>query len=87
MGQVRPGWEVNDCDLVLEYWVDDLESIKSLAADSDWIQMPLEGRRDWLDTSRSTVRIGYDTTYVVQGPVLNMAEQQRRRGRVSASFD
>lgn len=88
IGQMPPGWKVNNCDVVLEYWVNDLDSIKSLAADPEWIQTALEGQRDWLNPSRSTFRIGYDTTYVEHAPLLNLnVAGQRRRGRVSAGFD
>lgn len=84
--QVRPGWKVNDCDLVLEYWVYDLESMKNLASDPEWNQTALGDENDWLDTSRSTIRIGYDTTYLDYGAIMNVVGQ-KKRGRVSASFD
>ncbi|KAJ5679527.1 hypothetical protein N7462_007771 [Penicillium macrosclerotiorum] len=84
--QVWPGWKVNDCDVALEYWVYDLESMKNLASDPEWIQTALEDENDWLDPSRSTIRIGYDTTYLESGAFMNIGAQ-KRRGRVSASFD
>ncbi|CRK25924.1 hypothetical protein BN1723_013758 [Verticillium longisporum] len=85
-GQVRPGWKVNDCDLVLEYWVKDLESLKSLASDPEWIQTALEPGNDWFDMSGPTIRIGYDTTYLEHGYIVNVAGR-KRRSRVTASFD
>ncbi|KAG7145944.1 putative oxygenase like protein [Verticillium longisporum] len=85
-GQVRPGWKVNDCDLVLEYWVKDLESLKSLASDPEWIQTALEPGNDWFDMSGPTIRIGYDTTYLEHGEIVNVAGR-KRRSRVTASFD
>ncbi|GFF75231.1 hypothetical protein IFM53868_01529 [Aspergillus udagawae] len=85
--QVPPGWKVNDCDLLLEYWVYDLEDIKDLASDPEWIQTALGDGNDWLDTSKSTICVGYDTTYVEYGAVVNVAGRRRRRSRVSASFD
>ncbi|KAE8373964.1 hypothetical protein BDV26DRAFT_296444 [Aspergillus bertholletiae] len=84
--RMRPGWKVNDCDLVLEYWAYDLESMKNLTSDPEWIQTALEDENDWLDTSRSTIRMSYDTTFVESGSLMNVAGP-KRRGRVSASFD
>ncbi|GKT64019.1 hypothetical protein ColTof4_04433 [Colletotrichum tofieldiae] len=84
--QVRPGWKVNDCDLVLEYWVNDLESMKNLVSDPEWIQTALKEENDWLDVSRSTIRIGYDMTYLEYGAIMNVAGL-KRRSRVTASFD
>lgn len=80
---MRPSWKTTDCDLVLEYWVDDIESIKSLVSDPEWA---LEDEDNWLDVSRSSIRIGYGTTYLEYGAIVNVAGQ-RGKGRVSASFD
>lgn len=77
---------MNDCDLVLECWVYDLESLKNLASDPEWIQTALEDENDWLATSRSTIRIGYYTTYSEYAGIMDVTGQ-KRRSRVSASFD
>jgi hypothetical protein len=77
---------VNDCDLVLECWVYGLESLKNLASDPEWIQTALEDENDWLDTPRSTIRIGYDTTYLEYAGIMDVTGP-KRRSRVSASFD
>lgn len=82
---MRPGWKLNDCDLILEYWFYGLESMKSLTCDPEWIQVALQDENDWIDASRSTIRIGYDMTYLEHGAIINIAG--RKRGRVSASFD
>lgn len=67
--QVQPGWKVSDCDVVLERWVYDLKSIENLSADPEWFEMALQGHEDWIDFSRSTIHIGYDTTYLEDGAI------------------
>ena len=81
---------MNHCDVVVEYWVNDVRSMKDLASDLEWIQtMALDkDENDWLDTSKSTIRISYDmTTYPLEyGAIINVAGQ-KRRSRVTSSFD
>jgi len=72
---VRPGWKVSDCDIVLEYWVYDLESIKNLSSDPEWLGTVLKDQDDWLDNSRSAIHIGYDTTYLENGATMNVAQK------------
>ena len=86
MDQAWPGLQVNSCDLILEYWADDLESMKKLASDPEWTQTALRDQNNWLDTSRSNIRAGYDTAYVERGPFMNVAVRYGK-GRVSSSFD
>lgn len=81
MDQVRPGWVVNDCDLVLEYCVDDLEKMKNLTADPEWIQTALEGQNDWF------IRIGYDTTSMEYGAVINVGGKEEEAGSALALTD
>ncbi|KAL4875390.1 hypothetical protein BJY04DRAFT_224057 [Aspergillus karnatakaensis] len=81
------GWKVNDCDIVLEYWLSDSKSVKTLSSVPKWVSATLEGGDDWLDTSRSTVRIGFDEiTYLEYGSLKNGAAY-KRRSRVSAGFE
>ena len=72
---MRPGWKVSDCDLVLEHWVHDLESIKNLSSDPEWFGTVLKDQDDWLDNSRSAIHIGYDTTYLENGATMNVAQK------------
>ncbi|MCJ1327598.1 hypothetical protein MMC10_004269 [Thelotrema lepadinum] len=72
--QVRPGWKVSDCDFVLEHWVYDLESIVKLSSDPEWFGEVLKDGEDWLDTSRSNIYIGYDTTYLEDGAIKNLPQ-------------
>ena len=72
---MRPGWKVNDCDVVLEHWVYDLESITNLAADPEWIGGDSKVQEEWIDMSRSTIHIGYDTTYLENGAIMNIAQK------------
>lgn len=80
---------VKECDLLLEYWIHDLESMKSLGFDPHWTQMVYVDGSDWLDMSRSVTRISYDpTTYLKHQSVMTRAgSKRRRRGRFTASPD
>ncbi|KAK1950799.1 hypothetical protein LY78DRAFT_594799 [Colletotrichum sublineola] len=86
LDQVPPGGKLNDCDIALEYWVDDLETMKSLVSDPKWTQKALKDWNDWIDASRSTIRIGYDTTYLEHGAIKNVVGLIRR-SRCTAKFD
>lgn len=79
--------KVNDCDVVLEYWVRDLESIKALSADPEWVQITHEYENDWFDTSKSVVRISYDMAYLDQDTLTDQFVRKGRRGRATATFD
>jgi hypothetical protein len=86
MDQLWPGLQVNDCDLILEYWADDLESMKKLASDPEWTQGVLRDQNNWLDMSRSNIRASYDAAYMERWPLMNVAPRYGR-GRISSSFD
>ncbi|XDG06153.1 hypothetical protein ABKA04_005768 [Annulohypoxylon sp. FPYF3050] len=73
LDQVRPGWEVRKCDLVLEYWTYDMGNLKSLIMDSEWQEKAVKGEGDIFDVSKPTViHIGYDTTYLSDGQIINL---------------
>ncbi|KAI4861085.1 hypothetical protein F4820DRAFT_434706 [Hypoxylon rubiginosum] len=69
--RVRPTWEVSKADFVLEYWMPDLTCLKSLVMDPEWVGGAVRDQDDWIDMSKSTVHIGYDTTYLENGKILN----------------
>ncbi|KAI0837653.1 hypothetical protein F5Y06DRAFT_71002 [Hypoxylon sp. FL0890] len=50
-------WENSQADLVLEYWLPEMEYLRNLVADPDWTEKTVKGQEDWIDMSRSTVRI------------------------------
>ena len=57
-------WKSNNCDFVIKCWVNDENTMKRLASDPEWIQNTAlnDDEDNWLDTSKSTVRISYNTT-------------------------
>ncbi|KAI0178958.1 hypothetical protein GGR52DRAFT_569863 [Hypoxylon sp. FL1284] len=69
--KVRPTWEVSQADFVLEYWMPDMDCFRKLVMDSEWVEGAAKDWDDWLDMSRSTVHIGYDTTYLEKGVIVN----------------
>jgi hypothetical protein len=84
------GWKVNDCDVVVDYWVNDLKSMKDFASDPEWNQAMVldQNENDWLDTAKSTVRISYEPiAAVLEDKSIDMVKRQKRRSRVTASFE
>lgn len=73
--QVRPGWKVSDCDIVMEHWLYDLKSIGELSSDPEWFGTVLADQDEWLDNSRSAIHIGYDTTYFEDGAIINSPQK------------
>lgn len=73
--KVRPGWVVSTCEMVLEYWMYDLESLKSLIMDPEWQEKAVKGEDQWLDLSKATIHIGYNTTYLEGGEITNPGQQ------------
>lgn len=70
--KVRPGWKVSKCDVVLEYWTYDMGNLKSLIMDPEWQERAVKDEEDWIDSSEATIHIGYDTTYLADGQILNV---------------
>ncbi|KAL9622768.1 MAG: hypothetical protein Q9160_002886 [Pyrenula sp. 1 TL-2023] len=70
--KVRPGWIVSTCDLVLEYWVPDLGCVTALVMDPDWDGKACKNQEDWLDMSRATMHVGYDTMYLRGGEIVDL---------------
>ncbi|OTB05699.1 hypothetical protein M426DRAFT_260170 [Hypoxylon sp. CI-4A] len=69
--QFRPTWEVSAADLVLEYYMEDLNMIKSALADPEWNAKAVRGQEDWVDAERSTIHIGYEIVYLEGGKIVN----------------
>lgn len=70
--QARPGWKVSDCDIVLEHWVHDMDTIMAHSNDPEWASEVLKDQEKWVDMSKSTIHIGYDTTYLEDGVIMNL---------------
>lgn len=75
MAEVQPGWKVSDADVVLEYWTYDMANIKGLASDPEWTEGAAKDEDVWLDISKSNIHIGYHTTYLEDGGLINTEQK------------
>ncbi|KAI1802870.1 hypothetical protein F4811DRAFT_527315 [Daldinia bambusicola] len=69
--KVHPGWEVSGADLTIEYYLPDIYLIQNLFADPEWESKAAKDLADFVDLSKSTIHIGYETVYLENGNVLN----------------
>lgn len=56
----------------MEYYLHDLNCLKTLISDPDWSEKAVNGQEDWVDMSRSTIHIGYESTHL-DGDVINVS--------------
>ncbi|ATZ53974.1 hypothetical protein BCIN_10g00030 [Botrytis cinerea B05.10] len=73
LGQFRPTWEYADFDCFIEYLLPDLESVTKLLTDPDW-PAAIKNQDDWVDMSRALVSVGYETPYLLDGEIVNLAK-------------
>ncbi|KAI1387157.1 uncharacterized protein F4822DRAFT_405627 [Hypoxylon trugodes] len=76
LGQIRPTWEISKADLVLEYWMPSLDCLKNLVTDPEWNEMAADGEANWIDMSRSTIHVGYETAHLENGNFFDFAEKK-----------
>jgi len=69
----QPTWEMADFDCFIEYTVPDVQVIRSIMGDPEWLEV-IKDQEEWVDTSRALVSLGYATTYLSEGKVVNMAK-------------
>lgn len=62
--QAGTGRKVSDCDIVMEHWVHDMSTVLAHASDPEWTSEVLKDQDKWLDASKGTSHIGYDTAWV-----------------------
>ncbi|KAI1800061.1 hypothetical protein F4811DRAFT_54721 [Daldinia bambusicola] len=67
----RPGYKVDNYDVVLNYYAPSLDNIVSLLADPECGARATEPEEAWIDTSRALLKIGYETVYLDDGEIVN----------------
>lgn len=69
-----PGWKMTPYDVTSSYWVSDPATLRELLTDPDWEGKVVAFEKDWIDTSRAEVQIGWETTYLEGGEMVNVTE-------------
>ncbi|KAI8959808.1 hypothetical protein F5Y11DRAFT_331861 [Daldinia sp. FL1419] len=64
LDKVRPEWDVSDADITIEYYLPDIYLIQNLLADPEWQSKAAKDQENFVDLSRSTIHIGYETVYL-----------------------
>jgi len=71
LGKLRPSWDFADFDCLLEYTIPDVQVIKNVMSDPDWLAATKD--QDWVDTTKALVSLGYSTPYLLQtGEIVNI---------------
>jgi hypothetical protein len=72
LGKLRPIWDFADFDCFIGYTVLDVQVIKNMISDPDWLAS-IKDQDDWVDTTKSLTSFGYSTPYLLEtGEVVNM---------------
>ncbi|KUI64395.1 hypothetical protein VM1G_11192 [Cytospora mali] len=69
-----PGWKMAPFDVTSSYWVTDPDKLRGLLSDPDWEGKVVAFEKDWIDTSKAEVQIGWESTYLEDGEIVNVAE-------------
>jgi hypothetical protein len=69
---VHPTWNVSKADVVIQYWMPSLDSLMQLIQDPDWEGKAVKGQEDWIDTTRGTVHMTHETTYIENGEIVDL---------------
>ncbi|KAH9992258.1 hypothetical protein F4779DRAFT_609322 [Xylariaceae sp. FL0662B] len=70
LDKFRPGWVVSKAHMVIEYWVPDLDVLKKLIVDPEWVDKAVRNQEDWIDMTTSTSHVGYETRYMENGQII-----------------
>ncbi|OBT46781.1 hypothetical protein VE00_02586 [Pseudogymnoascus sp. WSF 3629] len=57
LGKYRPAWDFADFDCFIEYVVPDVQSIKNVIADPEWLGA-VKDEEYWVDTSEALATLG-----------------------------
>ncbi|KAI0142980.1 hypothetical protein GGR57DRAFT_508447 [Xylariaceae sp. FL1272] len=69
--KTRPGWTMLEPNLTLTYYVRNFEDMLQLVGDPEYQVRGLEVEVGWIDSSRGHLKVGWETTFVEDGKVVN----------------
>lgn len=69
-----PGWKMAPYDVTSSYWVSDPDKLRALLTDPDWEGKVVAFEKEWIDTSRAEVQIGWENAYLEDGEIVNIVE-------------
>jgi hypothetical protein len=61
---IHPTWEVSKADVVIQYWMPDLDCLLKVVTDPEWEGKAVKGQEEYIDVSRGTAHICEETTYL-----------------------
>lgn len=73
IGQLRQSWDFADFDCFIEYTLPDVETIKKIMGDPEWL-IAVKDQEDWVQVSKALVSLGYSTPYVLNGKPVNLSK-------------
>lgn len=58
-------------DAILTYYVDSLDDLRRLLEDPEYQTKGRVKEKGWMDPSKGEIRVGWETTYIEKGQVVN----------------
>ncbi|KAH9890827.1 hypothetical protein F4778DRAFT_752381 [Xylariomycetidae sp. FL2044] len=70
--KTRPGWTMGEFNLTLTYYVDSFDDMLALTGDPSYRATSDALEEGYIDATRGQVKIGWETTYMEDGEVVNV---------------
>ncbi|KAI0101743.1 hypothetical protein GGR51DRAFT_529207 [Nemania sp. FL0031] len=75
-GGSSEGWNMAPYDAATIYWVTDPQKVRNMLSDPDWNNKVIAFEKDWIDQSRADVQLGFQTTFIEGGKIVNTATKE-----------
>lgn len=63
-------------DVTSSYWATP-EQLRAMLADPDWEGKVVAFERDWIDTSRESTQIGWESAFLQDGKIVNVPKLKK----------
>lgn len=73
----RPDWSVPDYDLVISYWLRDLEDMQKLSADPEWLKLEADAL-NWANMSIGHLVYGHEIVHFTSDEVPGQTPEEVR---------
>jgi hypothetical protein len=72
--EFRLTWKFADYDCIIEYTFRNMEIVRNVMSDPDWVGVALKDQEEWVDVPKALVSVGYCTSYLLASrDVVNMS--------------